>query len=214
MTYKDITGEKYGRLKAIERIGKGKNGRSLWKCECDCGNIKIADISLLRNGHITSCGCYKLECNIKNATKHGHRNARIYTIWCRMKDRCDNSNSKIYKWYGEKGITYCDEWSDFKQFYDWAMSHGYSENLTLKRKDVNGNYCPENCCWIPLADQANNRTSNRFITYKGETKTLAQWCKQYGFKWEQVRDRIDKLGWDFERAITTPINTKFRRRKK
>lgn len=93
----DISGNRYGRLVAISPHGEKSNGRTVWKCKCDCGNIAYIDVSLLRNGHTQSCGCYKQECLVKNATTHAHRNTRLYTIWSHMKDRCLNSNSKIYK---------------------------------------------------------------------------------------------------------------------
>lgn len=201
----DISGNRYGRLVAISPQGKKSNGRTVWKCKCDCGNISYVDVSLLRNGHTQSCGCYKQECLVKNATTHAHRNTRLYTIWSHMKDRCLNSNSKIYKWYGGKGITFCDEWRDFNNFYQWAINNGYNDKLTLDRIDGTGDYEPSNCRWVDYFVQQNNRSSNRFITYNGETKTMAQWCREYGFKWETIRDRVDKLGWSFEKAINTPV---------
>ena len=123
-----------------------------------------------------------------------------------MKDRCYNSNSKIYRFYGERNISICDEWkNDFETFYNWAINNGYDDSLTIDRIDSFGNYEPNNCRWITIQDQQRNRTNNRFITYNNETKTLSQWATEYGFTWEQLRDRIDKLGWDFEKAILTPI---------
>ena len=211
MGKKDISGNRYGKLVAIKPAGNGKRGRTLWACQCDCGNGKIADISLLNNGHISSCGCYKIESLIKKSTKHGKRNSRLYTIWSHMKDRCYNKNSKIYRFYGERGITICDEWlHDFQTFYDWAIENGYSDNLTIDRINSFGNYEPNNCRWITLSDQQRNRRNNRYFTYNGETKTLSQWATEYGFKWEQLRDRIDKLGWSFEKAISTPVANRVR----
>ena len=128
-----------------------------------------------------------------------------------MKDRCYNKNSKIYRFYGERGITICDEWlHDFQTFYDWAIENGYSDNLTIDRINSFGNYEPNNCRWITLSDQQRNRRNNRYFTYNGETKTLSQWAAEYGFKWEQLRDRIDKLGWSFEKAISTPVANQVR----
>ena len=123
-----------------------------------------------------------------------------------MKARCYNRNCKEYRFYGKRGISICQEWlNDFQPFFDWAMKNGYSDDLTIDRINSNGNYEPSNCRWITIQEQQRNRTNNRFFTYKGETKTLSQWAIEYGFKWEQLRDRIDKLGWSFEKAISTPI---------
>ena len=90
--------------------------------------------------------------------KHGMSNTRIYQIWADMKDRCFNENNKFYKRYGGRGITVCDEWShDFQTFYDWAISNGYSDNLTIDRKDNDGNYEPSNCRWSTQHEQSMNK---------------------------------------------------------
>lgn len=164
---------------------------------------------MLNSGKTSSCGCYKIEKARTNSTTHNKRNTRLYTIWNHMKDRCYNLNSKIYRFYGERNIIICDEWkNNFEAFYNWAINNGYDDLLTIDRINSFGNYEPSNCRWITIQDQQRNRTNNRFITYNNETKTLSQWATEYGFTWEQLRDRIDKLGWDFEKAILTPIHKK------
>ena len=98
----------------------------------------------------------------------------------------------------------CDEWlHDFKAFYDWAMSHGYSDNLTIDRIDVNGNYEPSNCRWATMKEQANNTRRNHLITYNGKTQTLQQWANETKIKYNTLYMRIYKLHWDIERALTT-----------
>lgn len=75
---------------------------------------------------------------------------RLHNIYYKMKQRCDNPNNTDYKNYGGRGITYCQDWRDFQFFSDWAITHGYSDTLTLDRINVNGNYCPDNCRWITI----------------------------------------------------------------
>ena len=102
----------------------------------------------------------------------------------------------------------CDEWkNNFQAFYDWSISNGYTEGLTIERKDVNGNYCPENCCWIPKSEQPKNRRNSHFITYKGETKTLSEWSKELHIDRETVRLYEKRFG-DGEKAINTILQSK------
>ena len=108
----------------------------------------------------------------------------------KMKDRCYKKNVRAYNTYGARGIRICDEWlNDFKVFYDWAMSNGYTDELTIERIDVNGNYCPENCTWIPLSEQSKNRTCVRKITFNNMTMTMAEWDRFLGFGRGMVSQR-------------------------
>ena len=106
----------------------------------------------------------------------------------------------------------CDEWkNDFKAFYDWSMSNGYSDNLTIDRIDNNGNYCPSNCRWVTVKEQSINRCNNHYVTIKGETKVLSEWCEIYNINYKTVRDRL-RRGWSYKDALTKPVQTKFRKR--
>lgn len=126
---------------------------------------------------------------------------RLYSIWHNMKSRCYNPRTEHFKYYGGKGITICREWqNDFQAFYDWAMSNGYKEGLTIDRIDINGNYEPSNCRWADMYTQNNHTSKNHYITHKGKTKTAAEWAKQYGIQRCVFNNRI-RRGWDFERAI-------------
>lgn len=196
----DITGRRFGRLTVIERAGSNKYGAK-WKCECDCGNISVVLGAKLRNGHTKSCGCLVVE-HIENVNKtYGMSDSRIHYIWGNMKGRCYNENDQAYDRYGGRGITVCDEWrEDFTAFVDWAFANGYADNLTLDRRDNDGNYCPENCRWATYKTQANNRRNSRPLTFNGETKSLSEWCEEYGKKRDTVRYRI-RHGWTFEEAF-------------
>lgn len=109
--------------------------------------------------------------------KHGHSNTRLHKIWQNMRNRCRNSNTLDYKYYGGRGIKICEDWNTYTVFEQWAMDNGYSDTLTLDRVDVNGNYCPNNCRWVTRKEQSNNKRNLRIIEYQGKMKTLTQWSE-------------------------------------
>lgn len=129
---------------------------------------------------------------------------RLYNIWSDMKDRCRNTNSPAYKWYGGRGISYCQDWEGFDCFEQWALNNGYNDKLTIDRIDTNGNYCPENCRFVDMKAQNNNRRNNILFTIDGETKTLQLWCEQYNIHPNTVTSRIRRFGWTIEEALLTP----------
>lgn len=106
-----------------------------------------------------------------------------------MKKRCSNPSDKHY---GAKGIKVCDEWSiDFRVFMEWAMDNGYSDGLTIERKCNDKNYCPDNCTWVTMAEQAKNTSQNIFITRNGKTQILSDWCKQLGLNTRTIMWRYE-----------------------
>lgn len=181
---KDLTGQRFGRLEVIEidnRPQNGKHPRIFWICKCDCGNYTSSRSDGLKSGAKKSCGCLKAEISAKNVSKnHKHKQSltRLYQIWQGMKSRCFNANNARYARYGGRGITVCDEWvKDFSTFYNWAIAHGYKEDLTIDRINNDGNYCPDNCRWANITQQCNNRSTNVNITIGNATKTLTEWCE-------------------------------------
>lgn len=178
--FQDLTGKTFGYLTVIERA-ETRHSKTRWLCKCKCGNYTTTITYRLLHNITTSCGCRALEPDKRTFT-HGKRNERIYNIWCGMKKRCNNPNEKSYGRYGGKGIKVCDDWNNsFEAFYEWAMSNGYKDDLTIDRIDNAKGYRPDNCRWITLHDQTRNMTRNIFITHNGETKILADWCIEYNF---------------------------------
>ena len=198
------------RLTVIKQVGKDKNGNIKYLCECSCGTLFETIASSIFSGVCKSCGCLKSEVSKKRLLllkKHGLSQTRLYQTWYNMKRRCYNHKYREYENYGGRGIRICDEWlEDFVKFYEWAQSSGYNNSLTIDRKDVNGDYCPENCRWVTMRVQCNNKTDNHKITYNGETHTLSQWAEILDVNYHTLRSRINILGWDAKRAFETPFN--------
>lgn len=145
-------------------------------CKCDCGNEKIVQLCKLRNGTTKSCGCLRGQSSII----HHETKTRLYRCWQAMKRRCLKTNDDHYQFYGERGIGVCTEWLNYEIFRDWALTNGYTDELTLDRIDVNGNYEPSNCRWVDRKIQANNKRTNHYITYNGITKSAQEWSDIYG----------------------------------
>lgn len=125
--------------------------------------------------------------------RHGKSSTRLYRTWTRMKTRCYNKKFQHYKSYGGRGIKVCDEWlHDFMAFYNWAVSHGYNDNLTIDRIDVNGDYEPNNCRWLTNEEQQNNKRNNIHLTYKGKTQTISQWANELGIKRDLIWSRYQR----------------------
>lgn len=205
----DLTGQRFGRLTVIERAESQTRSDgskiSRWLCKCDCGNTKIVRQSNLVSGHIKSCGCLRIEKTIARNQIHCESYSRVYTIWENIKQRCFDSGCKNYTRYGGRGITLCDEWRySFEAFRDWAMKNGYNDTMSIDRIDNNGNYEPINCRWVSNKVQANNRRSNRMITYCGKTQTLSQWADELGIDYKRLWARLYKCNWPIEKAFKAP----------
>lgn len=164
--FDDLTGRSFGRLRVVSFFGKDKYGNTLWECLCQCGNTVVAGGSHLRHGNTRSCGCFRKDANTEKWTTHGKANTKLYRVYHSMKDRCERPGCKSYKDYGARGITVCGEWQSFDPFYTWAMSNGYKEGLTIDRINNDKGYSPDNCRWIPKAQQSANRREDRKMTRK------------------------------------------------
>ena len=207
----DLTGKPFGKLIAIERVGKDKSHRAIWKCICECGNEKIINSSRLISGNTKSCGCYKSEYIKAKKSKHRKAKTRLYNVWCGIKQRCCDHKHVSYKIYGAEGKNVCEEWlHNFQAFYDWSMANGFDENAprgkcTIERIDSTKGYSPDNCRWATNKEQQNNKRNNHIIEYKGKKQTLSQWSEELSINYWTLRNRIYRYGWNIDRALNTPV---------
>ena len=174
----DLTGQRFGRLTVLHRDTSKPIGRgcaTYWLCRCDCGNKCSVPAHDLRRGHTKSCGCMRSELH----TTHGMSRTRIYDTWHNMNRRCNNPNVACYKCYGGRGIKVCDRWKSFENFYD-DMIGTYSDELTIDRINVDGNYEPSNCRWSTPSEQCRNKRTNVYITFQGKRMLQTDWAKDRG----------------------------------
>lgn len=202
----DLTGQKFSKLTVIKRAESQKS-RTMWICECECGNETIVSSGNLKSKAVKSCGCLLRK---PHNISHNESHTPLYRKWISMIYRCENPNHIAYKDYGQRGITVCDEWHDYLIFKRWVEDTKPNGEFTIDRIDNSKGYCPENCRWANKKEQANNRRSNVQIEYQGEIHNLTEWSEILGFNYKTVHNRMYKLGWDFEKAISTAIDIRKR----
>ncbi len=213
---KDISGQQINGWYVLREYGRNKSGGATFLCRCDCGNVRVVDGRSIRNGASKNCGCKRNTDSVERmrsiATKHGGKKERLYGVWRGMIDRCNNPKSPFYYRYGGRGISVCDKWQySYKSFREWAYASGYNEKAqkwecTIDRVNNNAGYSPDNCIWRTLKQQCNNRSSNHFVEYNGESHTLTEWSELTGIKKDTLRRRIFVYNWTVERALTEPTH--------
>jgi len=196
-TKKSELGNRYGRLTVID-VASDKNGHATWKCLCDCGKVTEVTQSNLRRGNSKSCGCLGREKVTAANTTHGHTvmysRSATYKAWQSMLQRANNRPGYVH-------VSVCERWSKFENFLE-DMGE-VPKGMTLDRfPDQKGNYSPDNCRWATQKQQQNNRTNNKMITYKGETRTRAEWCDRLNLNYFMVAARL-RLGWTVEKTLGT-----------
>ncbi|KKL65213.1 hypothetical protein LCGC14_2157220 [marine sediment metagenome] len=202
----NLVGQKFGRLIVLKRMDNDKWGHLRWLCKCDCGKKIIAQGHHLKDNHTQSCGCLAKEQLIERSTTHGHTTRRniskTYVSWLHVIQRCTNPNDKRYKDYGGRGIKVCKRWMKFENFLEdmGKIPEGYS----IDRINNNKGYKKSNCKWSTKKEQSRNTRRNRSGTYGGKTQLLIEWSEETGIPYSTLWQRIYRLGWSIEKALTTP----------
>ncbi|NJL52685.1 MAG: AP2 domain-containing protein [Hydrococcus sp. SU_1_0] len=166
----DLTGQVYGRLTVIKEvepyISPNGNKAFRWLCKCECGTEKEIQLSNLRSGTTTSCGCYQKEKVAETKTTHGLRKHPLYKIWIAIKQRTTNPKCKAYPYYGGRGISMYEPWLNAPElFIDYIESNlgdKLSSKYSIDRINNDGNYEPNNLRWATRTVQKiNQRVNNR-----------------------------------------------------
>ena len=133
-----------------------------------------------------------------------YNDKRLRKIWASIHERCEYEKHPQYHNYGGRGIFVCDEWKDYIPFAKWAFSNGYTHNLTIDRINVDGMYEPDNCRWVTMKEQANNKRTNRIVIYNGREYTLTELAELIGMNKTTLKERLN-MGWSVEDAVNRPI---------
>lgn len=198
---KDMTGMRFGRL-LVRAPAESKAGAAAWECLCDCGAVKVVLGSEIRKGHVRSCGCFRRDVLSASGYKDGRTGTPEWRVWRDMLRRCEDSGVDAFKHYGARGIAVCERWHEFENFL--ADMGRRPAGMTLERADVDGNYEPSNCSWIPAGEQSRNTRRTVRVSLGGEELCLKVACGRLGISYQRTRDRMKVLGWTFERAANEP----------
>jgi hypothetical protein len=199
---KNIIGQKFYKLLVVSDSGYRTKSRAIkWQCLCDCGKTVLVDGSTLVGLKQKSCGCASKD--VIHQVKHGHSTksgtSKTYYCWANMIQRCTNPKNIKYKNYGARGINVNPNWQI--SFENFLLDMGEKPTgLTLERIDVNKGYFKENCTWASNKTQANNKTSNRHITYQNKTMTVSQWADYLNISFPCLRMRLHR-NWPLEKTF-------------
>lgn len=201
MRKNNLVGEVFSRLTVTGIHGTSKNKNLLWHCRCVCGGEAIAFAYDLRAGKVKSCGCLAKEGNniIHGMGRKGKKRSKEYSIWAAMINRCTNKRDRGWENYGGRGITVCDSWKKFENFYaDMGLK---PEGKTLDRIDNNKGYNKENCEWRSIKQQSRNRRDNVRVKVQGVSMILADALKETGCCLGKLHYRMNKHNITHQEAL-------------
>ena len=200
--YSAYIGQTFGRY-TVESAYVAKRGNARFKCVCSCGNRTDVPAPAVIKGQARSCGCLRDEENREKYGRHRRSRTPIYKTWQSMKERCHNPTCHAYPLYGGRGITVCERWrNSFDAFLEDMGERPVG--MSIDRIDNNKGYEPSNCRWATVIDQSNNRSTNRFLTIDGVSKTVTEWGRQVGKSRAVIKERL-KRGWSERDAVFEPL---------
>ena len=204
-------GDRFGAWTVVEPVTviRGDRTRRWLLCRCDCGTERAIAGGALRAKQTTQCQACgnRQKAAMKARLVHGLSDTRTHRIWTQMRRRCEKPDCEDYPRYGGRGIKVCAEWADFETFHAWAMANGYRSNLTLDRRDNDGNYEPDNCRWVSRTVQNRNRRDNIRFQWRGKMLTLPEIAERTGVSHDLLRQRVRRDGLSVAEAISRPIRT-------
>ena len=200
---RNLTGQEFGDLIALSFAGRTRHGAPQWLCRCRCGIEKVIVGISLTSGATKSCGCKRAYSIGLGARRHGMTGTKVHNTWKSMIQRCTDQRADSFPRYGGRGITVCERWRTFENFYA-DMGAPPTLRHSIERRNNNGNYEPDNCCWATLKEQQNNRSDNRFMTIGAATMTIQQWADSTGVPGSRIRKRLD-AGYEPAHALNDPL---------
>jgi len=227
----ELIGFNVGKLTITKFNGINLDGRSLWEAKCECGNTKIVVGKEFKRGKGgKKCDACHIEDKRQRAITHGETYSPLWNMWKTMKSRCDNKNRDGYKNYGGRGITYDSSWEQYKNFKkDMLDKYKYANrkfekdsSLSLERIDVNKDYYKDNCCFIPLKQQAKNKRNTwNFWALSPEGKVyenimnVPEFAREHNLSPNHIRECLREesnyhKGWEFRRIEKISKLTKYR----
>lgn len=199
MNFRDLTGQKFGRLTAIRRVENlPPYGQARWLFKCECGSDIVIFGYSAAHGKQKSCGCY--ERDNPPRLKHGGTGTPEFRSWTGMRARCMNKNNAAYHLYGGRGIKICERWGKFDNFLA-DMGPRPSKSHSLDRVNPNGDYEPSNCRWASHSQQVRNRRLTVTYTHNGETLSLPEWAERFCIPYPTVWTR-HKNGWTGDKLFS------------
>lgn len=206
MTRDDWAGRTVGRLTVVGKSERRVCGTTAWLCRCECGGEAYARLVDLRRGRPKSCGC------VNRSRTHGASRTPEFRVWCGLRQRCNSSRYREFYLYGGRGIRVCERWLGKDRFANFLQDMGRrpSARHSIERKDVNGDYAPENCVWATATEQARNKRNNRLLTFNGKTQPLPLWADEVGVSVDLLHSRLYRK-WSVRRALTTPADAALRK---